>query len=83
MRVEDLRQLLSRQPFQPFVVHVAGVRSLEVRHAEFALLSPDGRTLYVFETEFTHLIDVNAITMASVRGKHSSIWERAQRQVTG
>ena len=40
MRAEDLRQLLRRQPFQPFRVHVSDGTSYDVTHPEIVTVGP-------------------------------------------
>jgi hypothetical protein len=41
MRPEDIHQLLHKEPFQPFRLHLSNGRTYEVRHPELALV---GRT---------------------------------------
>jgi hypothetical protein len=38
MRPEDIRQFLTRQPFQPFRLTLTDGRSYEVRHPELAMV---------------------------------------------
>ena len=38
MNAETIRDLLHRQPFEPFVNHMSNGERLEVRHPEMALL---------------------------------------------
>lgn len=62
MRVEDLRDLYSARPFQPFRVRTTDERELPVRHPEFMAFTPSGRT--VFSAEPRHglnIIDVMLI----------------------
>jgi hypothetical protein len=62
MRHEQIRQLLTAQPFRPFTVHLPEGRAVEVVHHDFALLSPDGRTLNVYDRDgVLNLIDVMLI----------------------
>jgi len=51
MRQEQVRELLRRQPFRPFLIHLPEGRAVEVWHHDFALLSPDGRVLIVFDRD--------------------------------
>lgn len=51
MTVQQLRAALNAAPFRPFIVHMADGRTLPVRHPDFLLLSPSGRTAFVFEDE--------------------------------
>lgn len=62
MRHEQIRQLLRAQPFRPFTIHLPEGRTVEVFHYDFALLSPDGRTLVVSDREgVMNIIDVMLI----------------------
>jgi hypothetical protein len=40
MRLEEVRELLRKEPFQPFTLFVTDGRSFEIRHPEFVILSP-------------------------------------------
>ena len=51
MSKDELISLLRPAGFRPFRLHVADGRSAEVPHPEFAALSPDGRTLIVFDAK--------------------------------
>jgi hypothetical protein len=44
MRPDDIRELLRRQPFQPFRIHLSNGTVYEVRHPELILV---GRTTLV------------------------------------
>ena len=37
MNAEAIRDLLKRQPFRPFVIHLSNGETYEVRHPEFAM----------------------------------------------
>lgn len=63
MRVEQLRKLLTTQPFRPFTIHLPEGRSVPVVHHDFALLSPNGRTLIAYGADdAADIIDVMLIT---------------------
>jgi hypothetical protein len=49
MRVEELRNAMKKLPFVPFRVATADGMQIKVASPEFALLSPDGRTIHVYE----------------------------------
>ena len=44
-RIEQLRAVYNAQPFRPFVIHLADGREIPVRHREFILTVPSGRTV--------------------------------------
>ena len=67
MRQEELRKLLSAQPFRPFTIHLPEGRKVPVVHHDFAVLSPDGRTLLAYEPDNSfNMIDVMLIGSVEV-----------------
>jgi hypothetical protein len=59
MRAEEIRRLMTSRPFRPFTIHLAEGRQVEVVHHDFALLSPDGRTLLAYGPDSSfNMIDV-------------------------
>ena len=68
MRTEQLRDLLRAQPFRPFTIHLPEGRAVQVVHHDFALLSPDGRTLVAYGPDSSFdVIDVMLIARIQVR----------------
>ena len=62
MRAEQLRKLLTTQPFRPFTIHLPEGSSVPVVHHDFALLSPNGRTLVAYGVDdAADIIDVMLI----------------------
>lgn len=51
MSKDELRSLLKPRGFRPFRLHLVDGDSLDVPHPEFAALSPNGRTLILFDAE--------------------------------
>jgi hypothetical protein len=47
MTIEQLRKMHEARPFQPFRIHMADGRHLDVVHPEFLAHSPSGRTISV------------------------------------
>jgi hypothetical protein len=41
MDIEGIREVLHRQPFEPFLIHLADGRSLPVPHQDFVALMPE------------------------------------------
>ena len=67
MRIEELRQLLRANPFRPFTVYTADGSAVPVWYPDFALLSPDGRTLWVYQRDYScDLLDVMLIPRFSL-----------------
>jgi hypothetical protein len=62
MRADELRKLLLGRPFRSFDVYLPEGRQVRVIHHGFALLSPDGRTLFAYEPDNSYnLIDLMLI----------------------
>jgi len=53
MTIEQLRQLHSARPFQPFEIHLADGRALTVEHPELLSRSQSGRTIAVSRPDYT------------------------------
>jgi hypothetical protein len=69
MRQEQVRELLRAQPFRPFTIHLPEGRTVQVVHHDFALLSPDGRTLLAYGPDSSfNMIDVMLIASIHVGG---------------
>jgi len=47
VKAETIKEVLSKKPFEPFILRMGSGDEIPVRHPEFALLTPSGRTLYV------------------------------------
>lgn len=45
MRQQEVRDLLRKEPFQPFRIHLSNGQSYDIRHPEFAALTR--RTVFV------------------------------------
>lgn len=64
---KEIRKLLTARPFQAFTVHLPEGRSVTVAHHDFAIISPDGRTLLAYETNSAcNMIDVDLIASVEV-----------------
>jgi hypothetical protein len=61
--IEQLRAAHEAQPFRPFVMHLADERSVSVRHREFIMTVPSGRTIVVCQPDDTlNIIDLLLVT---------------------
>lgn len=65
MTSEQLRAMLADLPSGPFTVHVKERTPIEALHPDYAMLSPNGRTLNVYDAEKMHWIDIESITRLS------------------
>lgn len=48
MTSQELRAVMQAIPFRPFIIRMADGRSFEVRHPDFLLVGPNGRTAFAF-----------------------------------
>jgi hypothetical protein len=63
MTIEQLRSAYSAQPFRPFVLHLADGRAIPVKHREFILTVPSGRTIIVCQPDDTvNIVDLLLVT---------------------
>ena len=55
---EQLREMITAQPFVPFTVKLASGNSFVVRHPELASCSTNGRSMWVHDDAGTHLVEM-------------------------
>jgi len=68
MKTDELRKLCDSVPFHPFVIHMADGRRISVRHQDFIMNSPSGRTAIVYQSDDSFdIIDVPLVTALHVR----------------
>ena len=74
MSPEFLRKAIKRKPFRPFVIHLAGGRSIPVRSPEFVEMPKEGRMVVVQGVnDSAHIIDLLLVT--DLEFPHTSILE--------
>lgn len=67
MTREHIRELYDAQLFKRFIIRMADGREIEVRHREFMMISPGGRTVVLFDPKNRmHILDVMLITELEV-----------------
>ena len=68
MSTEGIKEVVTKEPFRPFVVKMTGGATFEVNHPEFFAVSPSYRRMYlVLDEEHTETIDT--LMIESVRVK--------------
>ena len=73
MMPKDLRQLYEATPFEPFRIHMASGKSVDVPHPEFMLLFKSGRKAIVERSDDTfEIVDVSLVTSAETLPKNGS-----------
>ena len=65
---EEIRGRLEQTPFQPFVLHLADGRKLDVPHPEFVWL-PQRGVLYYFHKDARYGERINPLLIVSVEGR--------------
>ena len=51
MTIEKLKALYNAIPFQPFVIHLADRREVQVHHRDFIAAAPSGRKIVVHQLD--------------------------------
>jgi hypothetical protein len=68
MILDQFRGLLSKQPFQPFIIYLADGRWIPVMSREFVSLAPSGRTAVVYQPDDKmNIIDLLLVTSLEVK----------------
>jgi hypothetical protein len=76
MTIDQVRRLHRAQPFQPFRIHLADSRYLDVVHPELLAISQSGRTVIVVTGdenlyEVVDLLLVTSLEVLNGRGRSS------------
>jgi len=80
MTGEQVRSLYEATPFEPFRVHMANGRSVDVPHPDFMHLSPTGRRLIVDHSDDSfEVIDVLLVTSVETLPKNGARSRRRRR----
>jgi hypothetical protein len=63
MTVDQLRTIWKADPFRPFTIHLADGRNVDVKHRDFLMQSPSGRTIIVYQPDDSfNIIDLLLVT---------------------
>ena len=63
MTIDRLKELYEAQPFRQFVIHLADGRGIPVRHRDFIMAVPSGRTIVVaYPDDTVNIIDLLLVT---------------------
>ena len=80
MTGDQVRSLYRASPFEPFRVHMANGRFLDVPHPDFMHLSPTGRRLIVdLSDDSFEVIDVLLVTSVETLPKNGTRARRRRR----
>jgi hypothetical protein len=70
MTIEKIREFYDAQPFRPFTIHLADGRAIPVRHRDFMMAAPSGRTIVVQQPDDSlNIIDLLLVTDLEVGGR--------------
>ena len=73
MTIERLKELYEATPFKPIVIHLADGREIPVRHRDFIMAIPSGRTIYVAQPDDTvNIIDLLLVTDVELKGRNGA-----------
>ncbi len=74
MSVDELKRLLNAVPFRPFTVYLPSDTHFQVPHPDFALLTPNGRTMVVAhqQSDAVDILDVPLITRVKVEAERGA-----------
>ncbi len=68
MTIDRLRDVYQAQPFRPFTMHLADGRRIPVRHREFLMPSPSGRTVVVYQPDDSlNIVDMLLVTDLEIK----------------
>ena len=68
MTTDRLRDVCQAQPFRPFTIHLADGRHIPVRHREFLMPSPSGRTVVVYQPDDSlNIVDMLLVTDLEIK----------------
>jgi len=67
MTIEAFRKHWETKPFDPFVIHLADGRFLEVRHPEHVAVSQSGRTVAVLDLEVDAFETIDLLLVTSLK----------------
>ncbi len=82
MTIEQVKKLYNAQPFQPFVIHLADGREVNVPHRDFIMVVPTGRTLVVTCPDGTvDIIDLLLVTDIELATGRNGRGKRRKRDV--
>jgi hypothetical protein len=74
MKIDEIRNLRDAVRFQPFSLHLAHGRAIPVRHRDFLMTSPSGRTVIVYQPDDSFdIVDVILITSLLVKPSNGRV----------
>jgi hypothetical protein len=74
-KIDEIRDLVHRAPFQPFTIHTAGGEPAYVAHPDSIAIAPTGRTIIVYppDSKSHKFIDVLLISQLDMHGQDAGV----------
>jgi hypothetical protein len=72
MTSAEIRKHLRAQPFEPFTIHLADGRSIDVPHSEFVFAPPGMRVAVVLHKTHYEYVDLLLVTSLEMKPPSSS-----------
>jgi hypothetical protein len=80
MTIEKIRELYHAEPFQPFILHLADGRQLEVVRREYLSMAVSGRTIYVTQPDDSfNIVDLLLVTDLELKKGHNGASRRRKK----
>jgi hypothetical protein len=67
MTSQELRAALRAMPFRPFTIRMADGRAFEIRHPDFLLVGPGGRTAFAFGPSVDEFSILEVLLMTEIQ----------------
>ena len=79
MTIEQLRNAYQAKPFHAFVLHLADGREIPVKHPDFIIASPSGRTIIVYQPDDSfNIIDLLLVTDLEFKPRNGTTRKRGR-----
>lgn len=74
MNADELKSLLNASPFRPFTIYTAAEKAFPIRHPDFVVVTPRGRTVIVLhaENDAFDILDIPLISRIEVHDPATS-----------
>jgi hypothetical protein len=73
MKIDEIRNLRNAVRFQPFSLHLADGCAIPVRHRDFLMTSPSGRTVIVYQPDdsfdIVYVMLITSLRVKSLNGR--------------
>lgn len=68
MKIDEIRGLRDAERLKPFEIHLADGRAIPVKHRDFLMSAPSGRTVIVYQPDDSFdIVDVRLVSSLQVK----------------